>query len=72
MSIVFPKCIAYPITVSNNEIMTIYMVCVTGLYKETCVQMLRICAHYFVGMIKSSVYGHRIKLETHFLCENII
>ena len=47
-------------------------VCITGLYKETCVQMLRICANYFVGMIKSSVYGHSIKLETHFLRENII
>jgi hypothetical protein len=30
----------------------------TFVYKETCVQMLRICANYFVGMIKSSVYGH--------------
>jgi hypothetical protein len=37
----------------NSEKLTpIYMVCITGLYKETCVQMLRICANYFVGMIK--------------------
>ena len=36
----------------------LHMVCVTGLYKETCVQMLRIYANYFVGMINSSVYGH--------------
>jgi len=34
------------------------MDCITGLYKETRVQMLRIYANYFVGMIKSSVYGH--------------
>jgi hypothetical protein len=27
-------------------------VCITGLYKETRVQMLRICANYFVGKIK--------------------
>ena len=32
--------------------------CITGLYKETHVQILRICTNYFVGMIKSSVYGH--------------
>ena len=44
----------------------------TGLYKETRVQTLRTCANYIVGMIKSSVYGHQIKLETHFLRENII
>jgi hypothetical protein len=43
----------------NSEKLTpIYMVCITGLYKETHVQMLRICANYFVGMIKSSDYGH--------------
>jgi len=29
-----------------------------GLYKENHVQMLQICANYFVEMIKSSVYGH--------------
>jgi hypothetical protein len=28
------------------------------LYKEIRAQTLRICANYFVGMIKSSVYGH--------------
>jgi hypothetical protein len=48
------------------------MVCIKGLYKETRVQMLRICANYFVRMIKASVYGHQIKLETYFLRENII
>jgi len=50
----------------------IYMVFSTGLYKEICVQMLRIYANYKVGMIKSSVYGHEIKLVIHFLRENII
>jgi len=34
------------------------MVFSTGLYKETRVQMLRICANYIVGMIKLGVYGH--------------
>jgi len=34
------------------------MLCVTGLYKDTRVQMLRICANYYVGMIKFSVYEH--------------
>jgi hypothetical protein len=34
--------------------------------------MLRICANYSVRMIKASVYGHQIKLETYFLRENII
>jgi len=34
------------------------MVFSTGLYKETCVQMLRIYANHIVGMIKSSIYGH--------------
>jgi len=43
-----------------------------GLYKEARVQMLRIYTNYIVGMIKSSVYGHLIKLETLFLRENII
>jgi hypothetical protein len=57
----------------NSEKLTpICMVCVTGLYKETRLQMLRICANDCVGMIKSSLYGDYIKLETHFLRENII
>ena len=30
----------------------------SAIYKETHVQMLRICANYFVGMITSSDYGH--------------
>jgi hypothetical protein len=40
--------------------------------KETHVQMLQICTNYFVGMFKWSVYGHNMKLEMHFLRENII
>ena len=43
---------------SSEKLTPIYMVCITGLYKEIRVQMLRICANYFVGMIKSSIYGH--------------
>jgi hypothetical protein len=59
---------------NSKKLTPIYMVhvCITGLYKETRVQMLRICANYFVRMIKASVYGHQIKLETYFLRENII
>jgi hypothetical protein len=57
---------------NSEKITPIYMVCITGLYKETCVQMLRICANYIVRMNKSSDYEHYIKLEMHFLRENII
>ena len=48
------------------------MVFSTGLFKESRVEMLRIYTNYIVGMIKSSVYGHLIKLETYFHRENII
>ena len=56
----------------SQALTPIAMVFSTGLYKETCVQMLRICANFIVGMIKLGVYGHYIKLVTHFLRENII
>ena len=55
-----------------SEKLTSDMVFSTGLYTNTCVQMLRIYVNYIVRMVKSCVYEHQIKLEAHFLCENII
>ena len=59
--------------IKNSEKLTLSdMIFTMRVYKEIRVQMLRIYTNYIVGMIKSSIYGHKIKLETHFLSENII
>jgi hypothetical protein len=63
------RCRPDAMDVNLQKFTPIDMVFSTGLYKETCVQMLRICANNIVGMVAcNSHYIHcSIKeLGTHF------